>query len=104
MDIKQASPHNAFGANVGVIVGQDGILCGSGRPDERQAGPGAHHRYPGRLYNPIKYLVNTHYHLDHSLGNCAFVQQGTVVSATPCTATRPAIAVRSCSSAPPPPA
>jgi glyoxylase-like metal-dependent hydrolase (beta-lactamase superfamily II) len=30
---------------------------------------------------PIKYVANTHYHLDHALGNCIFAKEGAIIIA-----------------------
>jgi len=69
-----------LGANSGFVVGDDGVLV-------------IDSRYTPQLANdllkairsvtsaPIRYVVNTHYHPDHSWGNMVFKAQGVVIVA-----------------------
>ena len=69
------APANSFGANAGVIVGQNAALVVDTLISAKEA---------DRLLTdirkvtdkPIKYVVNTHYHLDHSFGNGQFAKLG----------------------------
>lgn len=73
--IQAGTPGDAFLANVGVIIGNDGVLVVDTLTSAKEA--------ELLLANirkvtdkPIRYVVNTHYHLDHAMGNCVFVAQG----------------------------
>jgi glyoxylase-like metal-dependent hydrolase (beta-lactamase superfamily II) len=71
-----------LGANSGFVVGDDGVLV-------------IDSRYTPELANdllkairsvtsaPVRYVVNTHYHPDHSWGNMVFKAQGAVIVARP---------------------
>ena len=79
VDFKNASPAtNSFGANTGVIIGNDAVLVIDTRISAKKAQEfiADIKKITGK---PIKYVVNTHYHLDHSWGNCEFVKLGAVV-------------------------
>jgi cyclase len=77
-DVKQMSPKNSFGANSGVIIGKDGIVVIDTLISAKEA---------QRLIKdiraisdkPIKYVVNTHYHLDHTFGNSEFEKLGAII-------------------------
>src|SRR5262245_12860333 len=64
------------GGNVAVIVGDDGIIVVDNMFGEMY----------GRLKaaiaaiaaQPVRYLVNTHFHRDHTGGNAAFAQDGAI--------------------------
>ncbi len=74
-DVKGGSPQNSFGANAGIIIGKDGIVVIDTLTSSKEA---------GRFINdikavsdkPVTYVVNTHYHLDHSFGNADFADLG----------------------------
>ena len=79
VDFKNASPAtNSFGVNTGVVVGNDAVLVVDMRISAKQAQAfiADIKKITGK---PVKYVVNTHYHLDHSWGNCEFVKLGAVV-------------------------
>jgi cyclase len=70
-NIKSGSVGNQFGANAGIVVGQDGVLVVDTLTSAKEA----------TLFledirkitdKPIRYVINTHYHLDHAFGNCVF--------------------------------
>ncbi|NIS80007.1 MAG: MBL fold metallo-hydrolase [Anaerolineales bacterium] len=57
--------------NAGAVVGPDwSVLIDTlAYPDETQE---IQEFIEGRLQSPVRYVINTHYHADHSLGNCRF--------------------------------
>jgi cyclase len=68
------------GANAGFVVGDDGVAV----IDTFENEPAAQAllgeiRMVTKL--PIKFVVNTHYHLDHVAGNNVFVKEGAVIVA-----------------------
>jgi glyoxylase-like metal-dependent hydrolase (beta-lactamase superfamily II) len=68
------------GANAGFVVGDDGIAV----IDTFENEPAAQAllgeiRMVSKL--PIKFVVNTHYHLDHVAGNAVFAKEGAVIVA-----------------------
>lgn len=76
--------HNTYrlegqGGNITVAVGTDGIIMVDG-----QFAP-MHDKLKAAITAisplPIKYLINTHYHGDHTGGNAAFQAEGTIVVA-----------------------
>ncbi len=79
-DVKKASPQNSFGANAGVIIGQDFLVAVDSLISSREA-----KRFIKDIKKiskkPIKFLIDTHYHLDHSLGNSEFAQLGAIIIA-----------------------
>ncbi|MFH0824347.1 MAG: MBL fold metallo-hydrolase [Pseudomonadota bacterium] len=79
VDVKNASPAgNSFGANPGLVVGRDAALVIDTLVSAKEAD-----RFLTDIRKvtdkPVKYVVNTHYHLDHAWGNCRFVKQGALV-------------------------
>ncbi|MGE5608251.1 MAG: MBL fold metallo-hydrolase [Bacillota bacterium] len=76
-----ASPAaNGYGANVGVVIGRDAVLVIDTLISARHAQPVAE-QIRQRTDKPVKYVVNTHYHVDHVLGNCIFAKQGAIILA-----------------------
>ncbi len=77
-DIKKMSPQNSFGANAGIIIGRDGILVVDTLISAKEA-----KRFIKDIRSvsdkPIKYVVNTHYHLDHTFGNSEFEKLGAII-------------------------
>jgi len=76
--VKDASPAHSFAANAGIVIGRDGVLVVDTLISAKE----------GELFladirkvtsKPIRYVVNTHTHLDHALGNCVFAKLGAVV-------------------------
>ena len=77
-NVKNASPANSFAANAGIIVGSDGIVVVDTLISAKEA----------QIFikdirkisdKPIRYVVNTHYHLDHTFGNSEFAKIGAVI-------------------------
>ena len=75
---KDASPTHSFAANAGIVIGRDGILVVDPLISAKEA----------QLFladirkvsdKPIKYVVNTHTHLDHAFGNSVFAKQGAII-------------------------
>ncbi|MGV8073018.1 MAG: MBL fold metallo-hydrolase [Syntrophobacteraceae bacterium] len=80
VDAKQGSKDNSFGANAGVIIGRNGIAVVDTLISAKEA-----KRFIKDIMavskKPIKYVINTHHHLDHVFGNAEFVKLGAVVIA-----------------------
>lgn len=78
VDVKGAGPQNSFGANTGVIIGTDGILVIDTLISSKEA-----KRFIRDIRaisdKPIKYVINTHYHLDHTFGNSEFQKLGAII-------------------------
>ncbi len=77
-DIKGSSPQNSFGANAGIIIGKDGIVVVDTLTSAKEA-----QRFISDIRKisgkPIKYVINTHYHLDHTFGNSEFIKLGAII-------------------------
>lgn len=75
VDVKESSAANSFGANAGIIIGDKEIIVIDTLVSAREA-----QRFIRDIREisekPIKYVVNTHYHLDHSFGNSEFIKLG----------------------------
>lgn len=78
VDTKKSSPQNSFGANAGMIIGRDGIVVVDTLICAKEA-----KRFISDIRKisdkPIKYVVNTHYHLDHTFGNAEFAKLGAII-------------------------
>lgn len=78
VDAKHASPQSGFGANAGIVVGKDGIVVVDTLVSAKQA-----RRFIKDIRavtdKPIRYVVNTHGHLDHAFGDSEFQALGAVV-------------------------
>lgn len=76
--VENASAQNSFGSNCGFVVGNDAVLVIDPLISARDA---------EKLYadirtvtdKPVRYVVNTHFHIDHVGGNGVFVKDGAVV-------------------------
>lgn len=75
---KDASPGHSFAANAGIIIGRDGVLVVDTLISAKE---GARFLADIRKVTdrPIKYVINTHTHLDHAFGNCIFAKIGATV-------------------------
>lgn len=71
-----------LGANSGFIVGEDGVLV----VDSRYT-PSLARELLDAIRSvtdaPVRYLVNTHYHPDHTWGNAVFKEEGAVIISHP---------------------
>ncbi len=77
-DVKNGTPANSFAANAGIVIGRDGILVIDTLISAKEA-----KRFIADIRKisdkPIKYVVDTHYHLDHSFGNSEFAKLGATI-------------------------
>lgn len=79
-DVSDPSPGNSFGSNAGIVIGDKGILVVDSLVSAKEA---------KRLVSdirkisdkPIRYVVNTHSHFDHTFGNAEFASLGAVILA-----------------------
>jgi len=80
VDVKNAAGGNSFAANAGIVVGTDGILVIDTLISAKEA-----KRFLADIRKvspkPIRYVVNTHYHLDHAFGNGEFAKAGGTIIA-----------------------
>lgn len=78
--VKEASPATSFAANAGIVIGRDGVLVVDTLISAKEG-----ERFLADIRKvtakPIKYVVNTHTHLDHAFGNCVFARLGATVIA-----------------------
>jgi glyoxylase-like metal-dependent hydrolase (beta-lactamase superfamily II) len=65
------------GGNIGMIYGKDGILLIDGQFEEGV--PDLLKDIRKMSKKPIKYLVNTHHHGDHTGGNALIAKEGTII-------------------------
>lgn len=68
---------HGFGGNIGVLAGDDGVLMVDCEYPQLSAKIRAF--VAGLSPLPIRYLINTHWHWDHTGGNENFARQGAVV-------------------------
>jgi glyoxylase-like metal-dependent hydrolase (beta-lactamase superfamily II) len=66
------------GANAGFVVGDNGVVVIDTFENEAAA-KALLAQIRTLTHLPIKFVVNTHYHLDHVAGNRVFAQQGAVI-------------------------
>lgn len=73
--VPAGTPGNAFSANAGIVIGKDAVLVVDTLTSAKEAEDFAAdiRKITDR---PVRYVVNTHYHLDHALGNSFFVDMG----------------------------
>ncbi len=78
--VKDPSPSRSFAANAGIVIGRNGVLVIDTLISAREG-----ERFLADISiitdKPIKYVVNTHAHLDHALGNCVFARLGATLVA-----------------------
>jgi cyclase len=70
----------SFGGNIGVLAGQDGVLLVDAEWPQLNAKVRAAvaHISP----KPIRYVINTHWHWDHTGGDAEFARRGALVIAS----------------------
>lgn len=77
---KDASPGHSFAANAGIVIGTHGVLVVDTLISAKEG-----QRFLADIRKvtnkPITYVVNTHTHLDHALGNCVFAGLGAQIVA-----------------------
>lgn len=73
-------PAHKAGSNAGFVIGDDGVLVVDSffNPDAARALVAEIHRLTPK---PIRYLVNTHYHLDHTAGDQVLRDAGAIIIA-----------------------
>lgn len=73
-------PAHKAGSNSGFVIGDDGVLVVDAffNPDAARALVTEIHRLTPK---PIRYLVNTHYHLDHTAGDQVLRDAGAIIIA-----------------------
>ncbi len=78
LDAKNPSPAASFGANAGIVIGKDGVVVVDTLISAKEA-----KRFIRDIRavteRPVKYVINTHDHLDHTLGNSEFVKLGAAI-------------------------
>jgi glyoxylase-like metal-dependent hydrolase (beta-lactamase superfamily II) len=79
-DVKNASGANSFGANAGVIVGRKGVVVVDTLISAKE-GKRLLADIRAVTGMPLRYVVDTHHHLDHVLGNCVFEDLGAAIVA-----------------------
>lgn len=75
-----AVPHSGAGSNAGVVIGDDGVAV----VDTFQSADAAKQLLATirkMTPKPIRFVVNTHYHLDHVAGNGVFHDAGATIVA-----------------------
>jgi len=80
VDVKDGSAANSFAANAGIVVGKDGIVVVDTLISAKEA-----QRFIKDIRKisgkPILFVIDTHYHLDHTFGNAEFAKLGAVIVA-----------------------
>jgi len=72
------SPENAFGANAGIIIGDKGVLVIDTLVSAGKA-KGFIKAIRSVTDKPIRWVLNTHFHFDHTFGNSEFAKLGATI-------------------------
>jgi glyoxylase-like metal-dependent hydrolase (beta-lactamase superfamily II) len=75
VDVQDDSPASSYGANAGIVIGEDAVLVVDTLVSAKE-GKRLLKDIRAISDKPIKYVVNTHYHLDHTFGNAEFAALG----------------------------
>lgn len=78
VDVKGSGPLNSYGANAGIIIGRDGIAVVDTLMSSKNALMFIND-IRAISDKPIKYVINTHHHMDHTFGNAEFGKLGAVI-------------------------
>ena len=73
-------PKSKAGANAGFVIGPNGVLVIDTFEDPAAASAMLD-AIRAKTHAPIRYVIDTHYHLDHTAGNNVFAAAGAVVMA-----------------------
>lgn len=78
VNVKPGTPQNSFAANAGIVIGTRGVLVVDSLVSAKEA-----RRFIADIrritHKPIRFLVDTHSHLDHALGNSEFRRLGATI-------------------------
>ena len=78
VDCQGACAKNSFGSNAGIIIGKDFLVAVDALMSAKEA-----QRFIKDIRKisnkPIKFLIDTHYHSDHTLGNVEFAKLGAII-------------------------
>ncbi len=80
VDVKDSGPGNSFGANAGVIVTDEGLIVVDTLISSKAAKKFIED-IKAVSDKPVRYVINTHYHLDHTFGNAEFAVMGAEIVA-----------------------
>ncbi len=73
--VPSGTPGNVFAANAGIIIGKNAVLAVDTLTSAKEA-----EAFMADIQKitdkPVRYVVNTHYHLDHTLVNSFFADRG----------------------------
>ncbi len=75
---QEGSGANSFGANAGIIVGSKGVAVVDTLISAKEAELFLQ-QIRAVTDKPILYVIDTHFHLDHSFGNAVFKDQGALI-------------------------
>jgi cyclase len=67
------------GANAGFVIGDDGVAVIDSFENEA-AGKALLREIQKLTHLPVKFVINTHYHIDHVAGNRVFAETGAVIA------------------------